>query len=1107
MRDRRIDSPRPDQQQRRRESMKRRIEVEGLEIRQLMASQVLSEYPLAPSTSPAKIALAPDGSLWFSENGATPAALGRVTTSGQVSQAVALSAGDSTFGLTLGPDNNFWTTEQGASPAIAQVVPLASGATYTEFTNFANPGASHNPNSISKGPQGDSSYVWFTDSGTANAIGRVAVNGAPNQVIQEFPLAADRIVGSEITPGPAGDNGLYFLQTASGGSQSFIGRIDDTTGAITEFPVANPDGLAPGTPTGLVAGPGDAIYFTEQNTGRIGQLNLATGVVNDDFYTIPDVNGAPVGPTAIALFPDGNLYVTETNVGGIAKLDLDSTGAVTGFFQYSTFPSVNGALPGIAADQAGNPWFTESGTSRIGTFTIPNAPLQAQPATINGIVNQPLANVPIATFTDPDGPSPSTEYRATIDWGDGSALDSNTTFNPIGTSGSFQILGSHTYGTAGKFTPTVTISDLASPRTATVFDSASISVSPVGPAASDKATAGTPLLGAVLATFPVQPGDYSATIDWGDGSAQGGATIIPTPIAMTDAVTDTHTFAEPGTFNGSITLHNPDGSLTVFPLQSIVSGLTTGPVVPVALKSGIAGTPFQPFMPLVALTPTPGSPNPDPADYSATIDWGDGSPSTIARVVGNGTALQILTDSHTYDAPGTYTIHYALGDAGAPNLATGTVSAEIFDLPGTPVAQSGVIGMPIDKGGPIPLLTVDSVPAAQAGDYSATIDYGDGSPTSVGTLMPVANGGFTVDGPTHVYQAPGDYHVNILIGTAGQPNLATFSTTITVTEPPIAINGMLNPTSDTGTSNSDGITKDVTPNFLGATAPDATVRLYTIPAANPSATPTLIGLGVANSISGAYSITSSPLADGTYDVEAIATSEFGTQTGTVFLESGMHPLVIDTAGPKITGFAVSNTVKGQFQVTFQDNLSGLDVYDLVNGANYSVQRPVPTPRPGQNFIVSSLSATPETTPTTPVTVTGSVFNGHYLVLRGGEFIFTINGSGITDVAGNALQGQFYGTFPTGDGHAGTNFKAEVIIRQYTPSGPIPFTTAKPSHPGTAAVSPTTLAPKLKKPGLNAPPTSLPGVNTGQELSSTSTHKKVVAKHAKAKPAAVKHHKA
>ena len=766
-------------------------------------------------------------------------------------------------------------------------------------------------------------------------------------------------------------------------------------------------------------------------------------------------------------------------------------------------------MPGITADQLGNPWFTEALTSRIATLTIPNAPLQAQPATISGVVNQPLVDVPIATFTDPDGPSPSTQYTATINWGDGTPVDSNVTFNPVGTSSSFQLLGNHTYTTAGKFTPVVTITDLASPRTATAFDSATISVSPVGPAGSITATAGTPFLdvdatGAShpVATFPVNPatpGGYSATIDWGDGTALGGATIIPTPIAMTDGITGNHTFAQPGIFNGSITLHNPDGSLTVFPLTSVVNSLNAS----INPKIGTAGTPLGGGF-LTDVVPTPLSLlTADSAYYSATVDWGDGVTTAATFGVGVSGGFSVFATPHTYAAPGTYTLTLTVGDAGAPNLLATTGAVTITGLAGTPTPQSGIVGQPIGSGQPIPLETVSAAqesqieaafPAPKAGYYSATIDWGDGSPTSVGTLSQNPDGTFTVNGPSHTYQSPGDFHVNILIGTTGQPNLATFGNTIAVTEAPISISGGLNPTSDTGISDSDGITKDTVPNFLGTAAPDATVRLYAIPASSSSAgggnipspvAPILIGQGAADP-SGAYSITSSPLADGTYDIEAIATCKFGTQAETGFIESGSHPLVIDTVGPTITHFAVSNTLKGRFQVTYQDGLSGLVVSELVNGANYGVQRTTPKPEPGQRFIVSSLGATVETTPTTPVTVTGSVFNGHYLVLRGGEFVFTISGSGITDVAGNALDGEFYGTFPTGDGHNGTNFKAEVIIRQYTPSGPIPFTTANPSNPGVPAVSPTALAPKLKKPGLNAPPTSLPGVNTGEEVSSIST---------------------
>ena len=50
--------------------------------------------------------------------------------------------------------------------------------------------------------------------------------------------------------------------------------------------------------------------------------------------------------------------------------------------------------------------------------------------------------------------------------------------------------------------------------------------------------------------------------------------------------------------------------------------------------------------------------------------------------------------------------------------------------------------------------------------------------------------------------------------------------------------------------------------------------------------------------------------------------------------------------------------------------------------------------------------------------------------RGGKYEVLINSgtgdAGIQDVAGNALDGNFYGPFPTGDGLAGGNFVAEIL---------------------------------------------------------------------------------
>ncbi len=56
----------------------------------------------------------------------------------------------------------------------------------------------------------------------------------------------------------------------------------------------------------------------------------------------------------------------------------------------------------------------------------------------------------------------------------------------------------------------------------------------------------------------------------------------------------------------------------------------------------------------------------------------------------------------------------------------------------------------------------DPKQGATASSYTATIDWGDGSATSVGTVAG-SNGLFTISG-THTYSAGGIYPINVSIG-------------------------------------------------------------------------------------------------------------------------------------------------------------------------------------------------------------------------------------------------------------------------------------------------------------------------------------------------------
>ena len=111
--------------------------------------------------------------------------------------------------------------------------------------------------------------------------------------------------------------------------------------------------------------------------------------------------------------------------------------------------------------------------------------------------------------------------------------------------------------------------------------------------------------------------------------------------------------------------------------------------------------------------------------------------------------------------------------------------------------------------------------------------------------------------------------------------------------------------------------------------------------------------------------------------------------------------------------------------------------------------------------------TPGATPTSPVVATVVFENGK--LLRGGDYTVVIDSgtgnAGNEDNAGKAISGNFYGTFPSGDGRPGGDFVALIatihdVVEPFVPSrdGYVPRSSSvidppKPStvsraHPGT-----------------------------------------------------------
>jgi Bacterial Ig-like domain len=233
----------------------------------------------------------------------------------------------------------------------------------------------------------------------------------------------------------------------------------------------------------------------------------------------------------------------------------------------------------------------------------------------------------------------------------------------------------------------------------------------------------------------------------------------------------------------------------------------------------------------------------------------------------------------------------------------------------------------------------------------------------------------------------------------------------------IPIDGRPNPIDIRGVLNGDPVTNINRVNFIGTTLPGASVTLFA--QANGQPTPLAVGSTIAGP-TGAWSITTSPLPDGNYNIFAQATSAGRTSSLVPILPgNGQGQLIIDTIGPRVNGLSFA-PLKGQIVITFQDERSGLDQASLANAANYVLTK---ASQARQVFVVTSISVSPQVSPTAPQVVILTFNNGKRL--RGLDYVIRVIAGGVSDLATNALDGEFLGVFPSGDRHPGGDFVARL----------------------------------------------------------------------------------
>src|SRR5262249_31646261 len=166
-------------------------------------------------------------------------------------------------------------------------------------------------------------------------------------------------------------------------------------------------------------------------------------------------------------------------------------------------------------------------------------------------------------------------------------------------------------------------------------------------------------------------------------------------------------------------------------------------------------------------------------DFTATIDWGDGTGVT-AGVVGGSAGNFTVSGNHTYSAVGNQTVHVTLTDD-APGTASASGNSTI-------IVNRGVLGsaetlVNATGNGALVSATVatftDTDPTETTGNFTASINWGDGCITA--GVLGGGSGNFSVSG-NHTYADEGVNPVSVSITRTADSANTTAIGNVTVAE-------------------------------------------------------------------------------------------------------------------------------------------------------------------------------------------------------------------------------------------------------------------------------------------------------------------------------------
>ena len=297
----------------------------------------IKEYDVpTPKSRPHDPALAPDGSLWYTGQGANK--LGRLDPqTGAFKEYSLKTAGSGPHGLVADKDGNIWFTA--ISGGYVGKLDPKSG----EITEYRpSDGAEIDPHTPALDHDG---ILWFTNQDT-NQIGRLDPKTG-TMTLLKVPTPHAVPYGIVILK----DNTPFFCEFGT----NKLAAVDSKTPTIHEYALPN----ASARPRRLALAPDGSVFYSDYARGYLGHFDPASGKLLKEW---PSPGGSGSEPYGIAVTSDGEVWYSESGVtpNTLVRFDPKSES-----FSTRQIPSGGGIVRNMVATPGRRLYLACSGVNKV----------------------------------------------------------------------------------------------------------------------------------------------------------------------------------------------------------------------------------------------------------------------------------------------------------------------------------------------------------------------------------------------------------------------------------------------------------------------------------------------------------------------------------------------------------------------------------------------------------------------------------------------------------------------------------------------------------------------------------------------------------------------